>query len=484
MINYNTVQEIVDAGITNMECLRNNSSQDDGTDTVPGAAWLFFNGAVCTNVYVSGNSWLGFGSSSEHLKVNRRDAKMWYLYREEGTLYGQFDFLKIRWSGYSYYNQTSAAYKLTYDVIMFSNGVIMLHMVDIPTSSNDGTYSLAAASISQNYTVSLEQPDVTFYRTDGGYDIVNAIAVINKLFDIKYLIKNMNVLPEMVSHKRIDSLWLNTSMMTKDAGTAVAYTFPIVPGVKYTFECVTIGNRLRAGTTAADPSALTAGQSAPLVRSFTVLDDPVLPQKIEFIARKDEKHFVAHMSSDGVTPEVSIKALKDYELYTVADGHLVLLDTLDVSVDTFLAHGTDNLPPSDVLTGFRKLSVLCWQDSETVPSLSATVSATPPAQTVVTEFISLEDETILGVESVTTVETGSPLYALSFDGKATWEAWTGTAWATLDSATAGMSKTALESIAIDQWETKIDMLNLTGFHMKFILHDGDSVESVIVDFVN
>ncbi|WP_415967925.1 hypothetical protein [Emergencia timonensis] len=484
MINYNTVQEIIDAGITNMECLRNNSSQDDGTDTILGADWLTYNGNVCANIYVSGNSWVGLGTSTEHLKVNRRDTKMWYLYREEGTLYGQFNFIKMRWGGYSYYNQTSDSYKLTYDVVLFSNGVIMLHMIDIPTSSNDGAYSLTSDAV-YNYTVSLEQPDVTFYATDKGYNAINEVAVIDKLFDIKYLIKDYDTSEKFVTYTKVDSLWLNASNMTKDTGQAVAYTFPLVPGMKYTFECITIGNRLRTGTTATDPVTLQAGQSARLIRSFGVIDNPVLPQKIEFTANANEKYFVAHMSADGISPEVSIRSRSEYALYTVnMEGALTMLDTLEVSPQVFMDHGTDGLPPSESIKTLKNFSVLCWQDSEKQPSLRAEISATPPAQTVITDFISLEDETILGVESVTVTDTGAPLYALSFDNKATWEAWTGMSWATLDSETAGMSKGALQSIAIDQWAEKVDMLELTGFHMKLILHAGDSLESVVVDFVN
>lgn len=368
MANYNSVQEIIDAGITNMTCLRNNSAQDDGTDTVTGADWLTFKGAAVATIYASGNTWLGFGSSTEHLKVNRRDAKMWYLYREEGTLYGYYNFIKIRWSGYSAYSQTSASYKLTYDVILFDTGDIMLHMVDIPTSSNDGTYALIADT-TYSYTVSTAQPDVTFYKQEsGGYIVQNEIADIQAPFDRKYLIKN--------------------------------YT------------------------------------------------------------------------SDG------------YELLTVdAEGALQTIPTLAVVAETFQSYGFDSVPSSDLLVTLSKFDVLLWHDStEELPSLTAEITATPPAQTVVTDLIDISDETILGIESITAVETGNPLFALSFDGKQTWEAWTGSAWTTLDSAVSGMTKELLESIAIDQWAAKVT--GLTGFHLKFILHDGDTVESIVVDFIN
>ena len=100
-MDYNSVQDIISAGISNMQCIRNNTKNDDGTDTLVGVDWFTFKDTVAQNIYVSGNSWLGLGSSSEHLKVNRRDGAVYSIYREEGTLFNYYKFLKIRWSGYS-----------------------------------------------------------------------------------------------------------------------------------------------------------------------------------------------------------------------------------------------------------------------------------------------------------------------------------------------------------------------------------------------
>ena len=63
-MNYNSIQEIFDAGITNMEVIRNNSKNDDGVDTLAGVDWFTFNGKVSSNIYVSGNMFLGFGTNS------------------------------------------------------------------------------------------------------------------------------------------------------------------------------------------------------------------------------------------------------------------------------------------------------------------------------------------------------------------------------------------------------------------------------------
>lgn len=185
-MNYNSVQEILSAGTTNMAVLRNNSKQDDDSDTVTGVPWFTYNGTVASTIYASGNSFIGFGSSTEHLKVNRRDCAMWSLYREEGTLYNYYKFLKIRWKGYSQYNQTSSSYAIEYDVILWDTGDISLHMISIPASNNNGTYSLVAGS-TYSYTVSTNSPDVTFIKTESGFNIQNNLINFPQL---RYLVRD------------------------------------------------------------------------------------------------------------------------------------------------------------------------------------------------------------------------------------------------------------------------------------------------------
>ena len=361
MANYNSVQEILDAGITNMTCTRNNSKQDDGVDQLTGADWLSYMGNAVATIYASGNTYLGFGSNTEHLKVDRRDTAMWYLYREEGTLYNYYHFIKIRWSGFSVYNQTSESYKLTYDVILFGTGDIMLHMVDIPTSNSDGTYALAADT-TYSYTVSTSQPDVTFYKqTTGKFVVKNEIATIQIPFDRKYLI--------------------------------------------------------RTGS----------------------------------------------------------------ELLTVADGALQTIPTQEVTAATFQTYGADEVPESDLLKTLTQFDVLLWNDStDEQPMLTAEIKAVPPTQTVVTDLIDMSHPSVLCVQAVTVSDVGNPLFAVSFDSKQTWEVWTGTAWETAVSDTAGMTKEMLQSITIDQWAEKIQV----GFYLKMILHSNDTVESIVIDFVN
>ena len=172
-----------------MDVIRNNSKQDDGSDAITGASWFTFNGITASKIYANGNSWIGFGSASEHLKVNRRDGAMWYLYREEGTLYNHYKFLKIRWSGYTHYSYTTTAYKLEYDVILWDTGDISLHIVTYPTSYNTGAYSLVASS-TYTYTASASSPDVTFKKTESGFEVQNNIINLAIPPKKRYLLRN------------------------------------------------------------------------------------------------------------------------------------------------------------------------------------------------------------------------------------------------------------------------------------------------------
>jgi len=178
--NYESVQEIIDAGTTYMTTL-SSTSNDDGTISISNPpSWIKFNGVTPTTMYASGNSWFGVTGNTEQIRFNRRDAKIYYLYAEEGTLYEYYHFYKLRWRGYSAYNKTTSSYSQEWEVIFFSTGDIMIRAVTIPTSSYSGTFNIVAA---QTYTYSAPSTSkryVSFYSQDDNnstfqisYDIID-----------------------------------------------------------------------------------------------------------------------------------------------------------------------------------------------------------------------------------------------------------------------------------------------------------------------
>ena len=81
MFDYGTIEDLLKS-TEHMEILRNNSLQDDGTDTVKGVDWFQYKGKTASTLYVSGNSWIGFGENTEQLKIVRRDTDLMTLRRE------------------------------------------------------------------------------------------------------------------------------------------------------------------------------------------------------------------------------------------------------------------------------------------------------------------------------------------------------------------------------------------------------------------
>lgn len=196
MADYTRIDDIV-AGVENATQTRNNSKNDEGTDTLEGVDWFSYNGTVCSSIYVSGNIWIGLGASSEHLKVNRQDAAMYNIWREEGnlvTLLRTIRFLRIRWSGYTTYSSTDSRFLMTFDVLMFETGDIMLYVADIPTSFYNGKFSLGNMSYDKP---TVENRYVTFYlQSDGSY-VAEYAPIEYAPIDLtikKYLVRDGNTL--------------------------------------------------------------------------------------------------------------------------------------------------------------------------------------------------------------------------------------------------------------------------------------------------
>lgn len=178
MANFSSLSDLLNT-TDGMTVLRNNSAQDDGTDIIAGVDWFTFNGIVASSIYVNGNSWLGFGTASENLRVWRRDAKMYYLYRQEGTI-GPSKFLKLRWEGYSYYNSTATAYSLKYEVFLFDDGGIYLNFFQVPGGSYTGTNRLTCGSNTYSFSVSDYTPvSYSFYSQDE-----STFLVMQEVYDV------------------------------------------------------------------------------------------------------------------------------------------------------------------------------------------------------------------------------------------------------------------------------------------------------------
>lgn len=194
MADYNTVEEIISAGTTNMTALITGGSYDDNTYTISNPpSWLKFNGALSTAVTASGNTWFGITTTGEQIKFNRRDTKMTDLYCETGTLYNYYNFYKLRWCGYSVWNQSGSSYRQIWEVIFFDTGNFMIHAVTIPTSNYDGTCEVIASQTYSYTKPTTDAPYVTFYALDEEcttFEVSYEIIDIPLPYTRKYLLKD------------------------------------------------------------------------------------------------------------------------------------------------------------------------------------------------------------------------------------------------------------------------------------------------------
>lgn len=169
-------------------------------------------------------------------------------------------------------------------------------------------------------------------------------------------------------------------------------------------------------------------------------------------------------------------------LYTITDGSLVEVSG-ELNSNLFIDNGIDTIPDGALLMTLATPEVLCWTDADTVPKLTATVTATPQSQVIITDKIYLTDKSITGIESVLATCEGDLIVAVSFDDKQTWKAWNGKQWATLSDDNTGMSKETLEAITFEQWNELYT--GATGFYVRVSLLDAtQSVEKIVFDFAN
>ena len=140
-------------------------SSDDGssTFTVPSEfSWIFGSNRI-SSLVISGNSWIGLGSSTEHIKVNRGDRYISTYYHQliETGMSSVQKVLKIRWEGWAPYGSRDDNHKFIWELFLLDNGDAYLHLVSKASSTSwDGTFTFVGLS----YTLNDSVKDVTFKR--------------------------------------------------------------------------------------------------------------------------------------------------------------------------------------------------------------------------------------------------------------------------------------------------------------------------------
>lgn len=171
-------------------------------------------------------------------------------------------------------------------------------------------------------------------------------------------------------------------------------------------------------------------------------------------------------------------------LYTITDSTLTALDTTELTAEIFRTYGVDDLPDGSLLVGLTNPEILYWHDStDDLPVLTAAVTGLPPTpQVVVTDVQDMSDPSILGIESVTVTASEDVLFAMSFDDGATWKAYNGSQWVTLDTENAGMTAETFQNISLEAWA---EVVTSTAYRLRFVLMSAASyVTSVVINYLN
>lgn len=171
-------------------------------------------------------------------------------------------------------------------------------------------------------------------------------------------------------------------------------------------------------------------------------------------------------------------------LYTITDGTLTALAETEITASLFQTYGVDNLPDGSLLVGLTDPEVLYWHDSaDELPVLTLTVRGTPPVpQVVVSDSFDMSDPSILGIESATITSSSDVLFALSFDDGATWKAYDGTQWVTLEQQNSGMTAETFQNIPLEAWA---GVVTSQQYRVRFVLMDTTSyMTSLVIHYIN
>lgn len=277
----------------------------------------------------------------------------------------------------------------------------------------------------------------------------------------------------------------------------INYVVPVKKYSTYTVTMTEVGNRLRVCYSSIDPAVITSSVS---VTSITEPSSFPAGYTFTYFAQEDG-WMVVYVSNAGEYPKISIVTngaggdgapLYDRKylirsnstLYTITDGALSTLTETEVTASLFQTYGVNEIPDGALLVGLTDPEVLYWHDStDELPVLASSVTGSPPVpQVVVTNPQDMSDSTILGIESVTVTASEDVLFALSFDDGATWTAYNGTAWVTLEQENSGMTAETFQNISLEAWA---EVVTGTAYRVRFVLMDTTSyMTELVIHYLN
>lgn len=237
------------------------------------------------------------------------------------------------------------------------------------------------------------------------------------------------------------------------------------------------GNSYLVGPSGNKSFVLTGGEGSyvTFIPTEDGTDYEVRYEKYELLPPFDERYLITDESG---------KYYKVVEPETEEESRtLEEIEVEELTPEVFLEYGLEEMPDSELLMQIANPGFLYWQDNEEVDMLHFTLSAKalPYNQTVLTDDISMTDETIIGVEKVEADCDENTLFGVSVDSGKTWLAYVNGRWGTLSEAQSGMSASAMADISTDAWQE----IMTTGHYMfRFTLMEGSFLNSLVITYVN
>ena len=165
-------------------------------------------------------------------------------------------------------------------------------------------------------------------------------------------------------------------------------------------------------------------------------------------------------------------------VYTVQNDSLVEV-VGGLNAQLFLDNGVDEIPSGTLLMTLSNPEVLCWTDSDKVPTLKATVQGVPTgAHAVISDHIQVDHPSIYGISSVVSTASDGATFLLSFDGGA-WMKYNDGTWSASD---VGMTAAELMAIPSNAW---ISVINSAQYmQLKATLEGVETVTQVVFNYNN
>ena len=165
-------------------------------------------------------------------------------------------------------------------------------------------------------------------------------------------------------------------------------------------------------------------------------------------------------------------------VYTVQNDSLVEV-VGGLNAQLFLDNGVDEIPSGTLLMTLSNPEVLCWTDSDKVPTLKATVQGVPTgAHAVISDHIQVDHPSIYGISSVVSTASDGATFLLSFDG-GEWMKYNNDTWSVSD---IGMTAAELMAIPSNAWNSVINSAQY--MQLKATLEGVETVTQVVFNYDN